>query len=78
MLHGEVPNGTIKLTCLRSQSELAEEFWNVSLHGELLGGWGISLSEAIEHLLETGQKLVRSHYLWDWCSWPEQLPGQWP
>jgi len=35
---------------------------NVSLHGELLGGWGISLSEAIEHLLEMGQKLVQSHY----------------
>ena len=35
---------------------------NVSLHGELLGGWGITLSEAIKHLLETGQKLVQSHY----------------
>ena len=58
MLHGEVPNGTIKLTCLRRQSELDNEFRNVSLHRELLGGWGISLSEAIEHLLETGQKLV--------------------
>jgi hypothetical protein len=41
---------------------LAEDFWNVSLHGELLGGWGNSLSEAIEHVLETEQKLVRSHY----------------
>jgi hypothetical protein len=37
---------------------LDEEFRNVSLHGELLGGWGISFSETIEHLLETGQKLV--------------------
>ena len=31
-------------------SKLEEEFWNVRLHGELLGGRGISLSEATERL----------------------------
>jgi hypothetical protein len=48
----------IELAGLRRHSELDEVLRNVSLHGELLGGGGISLSEAIEHLLETWQKLV--------------------
>ena len=55
MLHGEVPNGTIKLTCLRRQSELDEEFQDIRLRGELLGGRWINFYETIEHLLETGQ-----------------------
>jgi len=62
MRHGEVANGTIEFTCLQRQSELDKEFRNVSLHRKLLGGWGISLSEAIKHLLETGQELVWSRY----------------
>ena len=51
--HGEVTQSAIKLAGLWRQPELDEEFRNVRLHGELLGGRGISLSETIEHLLQT-------------------------
>jgi len=49
---GEVTQGMIELAGLWRQPKLDEEFRNVCLHGELLGGWGISLSETIEHLLQ--------------------------
>jgi len=50
--HGEVAQSAIKLAGLWRQPKLDKEFRNVRLHGELLGGRGISLSETIEHLLK--------------------------
>jgi hypothetical protein len=47
-----MPSALTELAGLWRQPELDEEFRNVRLHGELLGGRGISLSGAIKDLLQ--------------------------